>query len=60
MSVDFPLKTLQLRTHIKPEGVLELSLAEVELEAPGSEEVVVRVEAKRKKAKTKKDRKKKI
>lgn len=45
MSVDFPLKTLQLRTHIKPEGVLELSLAEVELEAPGSEEVVVRVEA---------------
>ena len=45
MSTELPKTGLQLRTHIKPEGVLELSLAEVEIEAPGSEEVVVRIEA---------------
>ena len=42
---NLPGSSLQIRTHIKPEGVLELSLAEVEITAPGSEEVVVRVEA---------------
>lgn len=45
MSTELPKTGLQLRTHIKPEGVLELSLAEVVIEAPGSEEVVVRIEA---------------
>lgn len=42
---NLPGSSLQIRTHIKPEGVLELSLAEVEITAPRSEEVVVRVEA---------------
>ena len=42
---NLPGTGLQVRTHIKPEGVLELSLAEVEVAAPGSDEVVVRVEA---------------
>ena len=42
---DLPQTSLQVRSHIKPEGVLELSLAEMDVKAPGPEEVVVRVEA---------------
>jgi len=38
-------RSLQLRSLIKPDGELELSLAEVEAPAPGPDEVVVRVEA---------------
>ena len=45
MTSQIPTTNLQVRTHIKPEGVLELSLAEVEMTAPGPEEVIVRVEA---------------
>jgi len=40
-----PKPGLQLRTLVKPEGELELSLQEVETAAPGPDEVVVRVEA---------------
>jgi NADPH:quinone reductase-like Zn-dependent oxidoreductase len=36
---------LQIRSLIKPEGILEISLANVETPAPGADEVVVRVEA---------------
>ncbi len=36
---------LQIRSLIRPEGVLELSLVSVETPAPGPDEVVVRVEA---------------
>ena len=36
---------LQLRSTVKAEGLLELSLAEVEVPKPGPEEVLVRVEA---------------
>jgi len=36
---------LQIRSLIKPEGMLELSLVSVETPAPGPDEVVVRVEA---------------
>ncbi|MCL4242928.1 MAG: zinc-binding dehydrogenase [Dehalococcoidia bacterium] len=36
---------LQIRSLIKPEGVLELSLVSVETPAPGPDEVIVRVEA---------------
>src|SRR5690606_21655362 len=39
------LTGLQLRSLIKPEGTLELSLATVETPPPGPNEVVVRVEA---------------
>ncbi|MFZ5718668.1 MAG: zinc-binding dehydrogenase [Pseudomonadota bacterium] len=41
----FPTRGLQLRSLIKSNGELELSLAEVEVAAPGPDEVVVRVEA---------------
>jgi NADPH:quinone reductase len=40
-----PRTGLQLRSLVKPEGVLEISLAEVPVAAPADEEVVVRVEA---------------
>ncbi len=36
---------LQLRSSVKKEGVLELSLADVEVPEPGADEVLVRVEA---------------
>jgi NADPH:quinone reductase-like Zn-dependent oxidoreductase len=36
---------LQLRSLVKPDGQLELSLVEVEIPPPGPEEVVVRIEA---------------
>ncbi len=40
-----PETGLQMRTHIKPEGVLELSLVDVPVPTPGAEEVVVQIEA---------------
>lgn len=40
-----PESGLQLRSLIKPEGVLELSLLEVPVSAPSADEVVVRIEA---------------
>jgi NADPH2:quinone reductase len=45
MSQELPATGLQLRSHIKPEGILELSLAEVPVPTPGPEEVIVRIEA---------------
>ena len=36
---------LQLRSLVKPEGVLELSLVDVPTPAPAADEVVVRIEA---------------
>jgi NADPH:quinone reductase len=39
------MKSLELRSLIKSSGELELSLAEVEVPAPGADEVLVRVEA---------------
>jgi len=40
-----PEKGLQLRSLIKPEGELELSLAEVDLPTPGPGDVIIKVEA---------------
>ena len=40
-----PSTGLQIRSLIKPEGILELSLVTVETPAPGPDEVVVRMEA---------------
>ena len=40
-----PRMSRQIRTKISSDGQLELSLAEVEVPAPGADEVVVRVEA---------------
>lgn len=42
---NLPETGLQMRTHIKPEGVLELSLVDVPVPTPGDEEVIVRIEA---------------
>ena len=42
---NLPETGLQMRTHIKPEGVLELSLVDVPVPPPGDEEVIVRIEA---------------
>jgi len=44
MSSILPATNLQLRSLVKPSGEIELSLAEVELAAPGPKDVVVRVE----------------
>ena len=40
-----PTKSMQLRSLVTQEGVLELSLVDVEIPDPGADEVVVRVEA---------------
>ena len=40
-----PEKGLQLRSLIKPEGELELSLVEVDLPTPGPGDVIIKVEA---------------
>ncbi len=40
-----PEKGLQIRTLIKPEGELELSLAEVEIPTPGPTDIIIKVEA---------------
>ena len=40
-----PASGLQLRSLITPEGVLELSLADIPVQAPGDGEVLVRVQA---------------
>jgi NADPH:quinone reductase len=45
MATSLPASGLQLRSLVKPEGVLELSLAEVPVPTPGADEVVLRVEA---------------
>lgn len=45
MSTPLPESYLQFRTLIKPEGQLELSLAEVAMPEPGPDELLVRVEA---------------
>lgn len=45
MSTTLPQTQLQLHSLVTPEGELQLSLAEVALEAPGPDQVVVRVEA---------------
>ena len=45
MSDDGARKGLQLRSLIKPEGVLELSLASVDLPAPAPDAVTVRIDA---------------
>lgn len=45
MSTQLPATGLQLRSHIKPEGVLALSLADMPVPTPGPDDVVVRIEA---------------
>lgn len=45
MAVSFPLSGLQLHSLLKKSGELEVSLATVEVRAPASNEVVVRIEA---------------
>ena len=45
MTANYPTRGLQLRTLVKPEGELELSLQEVPTQAPGANEVVVRLQA---------------
>ena len=45
MSETSPLRGLQLRSLIRAEGELELSLVETDTPEPGSEEVVLRIEA---------------
>ena len=45
MSTSIPTSGLQLRSLLKSSGELELSLAEVEVTAPGPDEVLVRIEA---------------
>lgn len=45
MTANIPTSGLQLRSIIKPEGVLELSLIDTPVTAPGDGDVLVRVEA---------------
>ncbi|ORJ64093.1 zinc-binding dehydrogenase [Mycobacterium simiae] len=45
MTADLPGKALQLRSLVSSDGVLELSLQEVPVPAPGPNDVLVRVEA---------------
>lgn len=45
MTQTLPATGLQLRTHIKPEGKLELSLVDVPVPTPGPQDVIVRIEA---------------
>ncbi|QCB47224.1 zinc-binding dehydrogenase [Hydrogenophaga sp. PAMC20947] len=45
MTEKYPTSGLQLRTLVKPEGSLELSLVEVPTQAPGPDEVVVQIQA---------------
>ena len=45
MTANHPSSGLQLRTLVKHEGVLELSLQEVPTQAPGADEVVVQIQA---------------
>ncbi|WP_454732808.1 MULTISPECIES: zinc-binding dehydrogenase [Cupriavidus] len=45
MPADIPRTALQLRSLIKASGELELSLASVDVPAPGPDEVLVRIEA---------------
>jgi NADPH:quinone reductase-like Zn-dependent oxidoreductase len=45
MSLNFPASGLQLRSLVKPDGTLELSLAQMSVAAPADDEIVVRIEA---------------
>jgi NADPH:quinone reductase len=45
MTADLPTKALELRSLVSSDGMLELSLHEVPVPAPGANEVLVRVEA---------------
>jgi NADPH2:quinone reductase len=45
MTTSLPSTALQLRSLIRPDGELELSLADVPVPAPGPDEVLVRIEA---------------
>lgn len=45
MAVEVPAKGLQLRSNVRRDGKLELSLVEVTVAEPGPDDVVVRVEA---------------
>uniref|UniRef100_UPI003563992A NADH oxidase n=1 Tax=Hyphomonas sp. TaxID=87 RepID=UPI003563992A len=45
MASSVPAKGLQLRSHVKSSGELELSLVEVDIPTPGPDDVIVRVEA---------------
>ena len=45
MTTHYPLSGLQLRTLVKPDGELELSLVDVPTQAPGPDEVVVQMQA---------------
>ena len=45
MSTSIPKTALQLRSHLKASGELEISLAEVAVPEPGPDDVVIRVEA---------------
>ncbi len=45
MASSVPAKGLQLRSHVKSSGELELSLVEVDVPTPGPDDVIVRVEA---------------
>src|SRR6202043_758159 len=45
MSQPLPAQGLQLRSRVKPNEELELSLVEVDIATPAADEVVVRIEA---------------
>ena len=45
MSTTIPATNLQLRSLLKPEGELELTLAERPMPQPDADEVLIRVEA---------------
>ena len=42
---ELPEQALELRSLVTPDGMLELSLQDVDIPAPAADEVVVRVEA---------------
>ena len=45
MTNTVPKTALQLRSHLKASGELEISLAEVAVPEPGPDDVIIRVEA---------------
>lgn len=45
MTMTVPKTALQLRSHLKASGELEISLADVAVPEPGADEVIIRVEA---------------
>ena len=44
MSTSIPKTALQLRSHLKASGELEISLADVAVPEPGPDDVIIRVE----------------